>query len=171
VTSLITVLGLRAAKSEEESTLGEKEARGDSLQGMEGNNVNGSLLESFLFKLDIIKYLQNLQNKRLDLVIMKYTLDHIKNINKLFFLLSKKMKDKSVFIATITLIEPRLKGSSTSARYWYKGKEIPIGKDITLKDEDKFTIKFLKELGNFKSEYLEGAETVKYYHSLTPFFN
>ncbi len=41
---------------------------------------------------DIISYLEDLENNSLDLAIMKYTIDHIEDIDSLFLLLSKKLK-------------------------------------------------------------------------------
>jgi len=113
----------------------------------------------------ILEYLQKIPNEKLDLAIMKYTLDHVKDINKLFFLLSKKLKLNGVMLATITTLSPELKSISTNARFLYNGKEFPDWETRTLKEGDSFTIKFFKESGNPSAGYLEGAETTKYYHS------
>ncbi len=114
---------------------------------------------------DIIKYLKNLENNKLDVVLMKYTLDHIQDLEKLFKLLSQKMKPGAKFIATIGTLEPVLKSYSTNARYLYNGEEFPENETRTLKDGDSFTIKFFKVSGDPHSGYLEGAETIKYFHS------
>lgn len=41
---------------------------------------------------DIIGYLNGLKDESMDLAIMKYTIDHIGNLDELFGLLEKKLK-------------------------------------------------------------------------------
>jgi len=96
---------------------------------------------------------------------MKYTIDHIKDLGKLFELLAKKSKKGGKLISTADNLNPELKSYSTNARFLYNGEEFPDDETRTLKDGDSFTIKFFKESGNPESGYLKGAETVKYYHS------
>ncbi len=117
-------------------------------------------------KADIINYLEKLSNDALDLCIMKYTIDHIDDLDELFELLSRKLKSPGRLVATIGVISPELKSNSTNARFLYNGEEFPENETRTLKDGDTFTVKFFKESGNPAAGYLEGAETVKYYHSL-----
>lgn len=114
---------------------------------------------------DILAYLEGLKDETLDLSIMKYTIDHIKNIEELFKLLSKKLKKGGKLISTADNLNPELKSYSTNARFLYNGEEFPDDETRTLKDGDSFTIKFFKESGRPESGYLKGAETVKYYHS------
>jgi len=114
---------------------------------------------------DILEYLNRLENKKLDLAIMKYTFEYLKDIKSLFELLSKKLKSKGRLIATIDNLRPELKSYSTNGRYLYNGKEFPDNETRLLKDGDSFMIKFFKVSGDHSSGYLEGAEVVKYYHS------
>jgi len=114
---------------------------------------------------DILGYLQKIPDEKIDLAIMKYTIDHIKDLEKLFELLAKKLKSKGRLVATIGMLSPELKSIATNARFLYKGKEFPENETRILKDGESFTVKFFKESGNPKAGYLEGAETIKYYHS------
>ncbi len=116
-------------------------------------------------KSDILEYLGNLENEKLDLAIMKYTIDHIENTEKLFELLSKKMKSSAKLVATMGMLNPELKSFSTNARYLHNGEQFPDDEVRILKDGDNFTVKFFKVSGDPNSGYLEGAETVKYFHS------
>ncbi len=114
---------------------------------------------------DIISYLEKLPNNALDLSIMKYTIDHIDDLDELFELLAQKLKSPGRLVATIGVLSPELKSISTNARFLYNGQEFPENETRILKDGDTFTVKFLKESGNPAAGYLEGAETTKYYHS------
>ncbi|MEK7627529.1 MAG: methyltransferase domain-containing protein [Patescibacteria group bacterium] len=116
-------------------------------------------------KSEILDYLRSLENEKLDLAIMKYTIDHINNINELFNLLASKLKRNGKLIATIGSTNPELKSFSTNARYLYNGKPFPDNEIRILKDGDSFTVKFFKISGDQNSGYLKGAETVKYFHS------
>lgn len=116
-------------------------------------------------KNEILEYLHNLENKKLDLAIMKYTIDYIKDIETLFKLLSEKIKLGGKFIATIGNLSPELKSYSTNARFLYNGKQFPTDETRILKDGDNFTLKFFKISDNPNSGYLEGAETIKYFYS------
>jgi len=117
-------------------------------------------------KKDILEYLRNLEPGKLDIAIMKYTIDHIENLEKLFFLLWEKLALGGKFIATIGIISPELKSYSTNARFLYNGKQFPNNETRILRDGDSFTVKFFKVSGDSKAGYLEGAETLKYYHSV-----
>lgn len=114
---------------------------------------------------DILEYLAKIPDESLDLAIMKYTLSDLADLEKLFGLLAKKLKKGGKLAATAGDTKPELRSHSTNARYLYQGKKIPDGETRTLKDGDSFTIKFLKVSGDPNSGYLEGAETVKYFHS------
>lgn len=118
---------------------------------------------SFIEK-DIMDYLDALEDESLDVAIMKYVIDYIDNIDELFSLLSLKLQKGGIFVATIRTY-PYLEKHSTSAEYFYRGEDIPEEEAKELKDGDYYTIKFLKESGNPKAGYVEGAETVKYFHS------
>ena len=75
------------------------------------------------------------------------------------------MKPGARLIATLGTLIPELKSYSTNARCLYNGKQFPDNEIRVLKDGDNFTIKFFKVSGNPNSGYLEGAETIKYFHS------
>jgi len=96
---------------------------------------------------------------------MKYTIDHLDDLDTLFALLSRKLKQNSRLVATMGNLSPELKSHSTNARYLYNGEQFGDDETRILKDGDNFTIKFFKASGDPNSGYLEGAETVKYYHS------
>lgn len=114
---------------------------------------------------DIFNYLNNLPDEKLDIAIMKYTFDHIADIEKLFQLVSKKLKKNGFLASTMTTLSPELKSISTNARFFYKGKEFPVNETRRLKDEDSFTIKFFRISGKPELGYIKGGETTKYYHS------
>lgn len=116
-------------------------------------------------KSEILEYLRGLENEKLDLAIMKYTIDHIENLDELFKLLSIKLTRSGKLIATIGSTSPELKSYSTNARYLYNGEQFPDNETRALKDGDNFTIKFFKVSGNPNAGYIEGAETLKYFHS------
>lgn len=113
----------------------------------------------------ILEYLEKLPVEKLDLAIMKYTIDHINDLDKLFSLIAQKLKVGGKLVASLGVLDPRLKSISTNARFLYNGQEFPENEVKTLKDGDSFTVKFFKVSGDPKSGYLEEAETVKYYHS------
>ncbi len=113
---------------------------------------------------EITDYLYSLKDKTIDIAILKYVLDHIEDLEELFTLLSLKLKKGGTLVATINT-DPHLKSYSTNARYFYKGEDFPKNETRKLKDGDSYTIKFFKESGNPSSGYIEGAETVKYFHS------
>ncbi|MEK7452747.1 MAG: methyltransferase domain-containing protein [Patescibacteria group bacterium] len=114
---------------------------------------------------DILEYLRTLENEKLDTAIMKYTIDHIDDLNELFKLLSEKIKHGGKLIATIGNINPELKSFSTNARFLYNGEEFPDDETRELKDGDSFTVKFFKVSGDPTAGYIDGAETKKYFHS------
>jgi ubiquinone/menaquinone biosynthesis C-methylase UbiE len=114
---------------------------------------------------DILEYLQKLEDKKLDLVIMKYTIDHIKNLDELFELLSLKLKPGGKVVSTIGSVDEKLKSIHSNARFLYNGEEFPEDEVKIMKDGDNFTIKFFNVSGDPKSGYLEGAEILKYFHS------
>ncbi len=116
-------------------------------------------------KSEILSYLESLENKSIDLAIMKYTIDHIKDIDKLFELLSLKLKKEGKLIATIGWLSPELKSISTNARFLYNGEEFPENETRILKDGDTFTVKFFEVSGKPEFGYIKGGETTKYYHS------
>ncbi|MFA6973188.1 MAG: class I SAM-dependent methyltransferase [Parcubacteria group bacterium] len=113
----------------------------------------------------ILEYLEKLPAEKLDLAIMKYTIDHIADLDRLFNLLSEKLKTGGKMVASLGVLDSQLKSISTNARFLYNGEEFPEDEVRILKDGDNFTVKFFKVSGDPKSGYLEGAETIKYYHS------
>ncbi len=130
------------------------------------NEKYGKRLDVIGFVEDgILEYLEKLPIEKLDLAIMKYTIDHIADLDRLFELFSKKLKAGGKLVASLGVLDPQLKSISTNARFLYNGQEFPEGEVKMLKDGDSFTIKFFKVSGDPSKGYLEGAETVKYYHS------
>ncbi len=95
---------------------------------------------------DILEYLSGLENEKLNLAIMKYTIDHIGNLNDLFKLLSVKLTQGGKLIASIGSTSPELKSYSTNARYLYNSEQFPDNETRTLKDGDNFTVKFFQNL-------------------------
>ena len=120
-------------------------------------------------KSDILEYLDKLEDNKLDVAIMKYTIDHMENIEDLFRLLSSKLKPGGKLISTIGSMSPELKSYSTNARFPYNGESFPDDEVRILKDGDNFTVKFFKVSGDPNAGYLDGAETVKYFHSADKF--
>lgn len=114
---------------------------------------------------DILNYLSNLKDSSLDFALMKYTFDHIQDIEKLFQLLQSKLKKGGKLISTMTALNPQLKSISTNARFLYNGEEFPVDEKRILKDGDSFTIKFFKVSNDPSQGYLEGAQTTKYFYS------
>ncbi len=114
---------------------------------------------------DLIQYLRDAPDVSIDLVLMKYTIDHIQDIETLFVLLLKKLKPNGRLVATIGVLSPELKSISTNARFLYQGKEFPENETRTLSDGESFGVQFLKKSGDLSAGYLEGAKTEKYYHS------
>jgi ubiquinone/menaquinone biosynthesis C-methylase UbiE len=114
---------------------------------------------------DAIEYLETLSSE-LNLILIKYSIDFVSNLDNLFSLVPERLIEKGSLIATLTTASPILKSVSTSARYLYQGKEFPLDETRTLEEGESFGIKFFNESGNPDSGYIEGAETTKYYHSL-----
>ncbi|MDD5340859.1 MAG: methyltransferase domain-containing protein [Patescibacteria group bacterium] len=114
---------------------------------------------------DVFEYLRNLKDDELDLAIIKYTLDYLKDLKSLFELLAKKLKQGGKLVATVGKLNPELKSFSTNARYLYNGRQFPDDEMRILKDGDTYTVKFFKVSGDPKSGYLEGAEALEYFHS------
>ena len=114
---------------------------------------------------EICEYLSGLKDGQLDLAIMKYTFNHIQDIEVLFQSLSIKIKEGGKFISTIANLNAELKSYSTNASYLYNGQQFSDDEKIKLKVGDSYVIKFFKIAGDKNSGYLENAETVLYYHS------
>jgi len=119
---------------------------------------------SFIKK-DLIEYLNELKNDSLDFVLMKYTFDHLKDIEILIKLLSKKLKKNGFLIANLTTVSPMLKSFSTNAKYLYKNQEFPENETRTLNEGEEFIVKHLKVSGDPSRGCIEGAQVTKYYHS------
>ena len=114
---------------------------------------------------DIITYLNWIEDESLDLWIMKYTIDHIGNIDELFWLLKRKLKKWWVLIASIWILSEQLKSISTNARFLYNWEEFPKDETRILKDGDTFTVKFFNVSWNPEEWYIPWGETTKFYHS------
>jgi len=115
---------------------------------------------------EICEYLSGLKDGQLDLAIMKYTFNHIQDIEVLFQSLSMKIKEGGKFISTIANLNAELKSYSTNASYLYNGQKFPDDEKRELKDGNNYMIKFFKVSGDKDSGYLKGAEAVLYYHSV-----
>jgi len=120
-----------------------------------------------LIEMDMLDYLDNRPDEALDVAIMQYTLDHVpdQSLDKLFNLLSKKLKQGGKMVATLTSVSPEIDSISTNARFLYKGEEFPEEETRILQEGESFGLKFFKESGNPESGYLEGGSTEKFYHS------
>lgn len=115
---------------------------------------------------DVISYLEWLEDNSMDLVIMKYTIDHIiEDIDELFALLQKKLKKWWVLVSNIWTLSPNLKSISTNARFLYDWEEFPENETKTLKDWDAIKIKFFSVSWKPEFWYIPWWETTKYYHS------
>lgn len=114
---------------------------------------------------DILIYLEKLTDNFIDIAIMKYTFDHIKDIEKLFSLLSKKLKNNGFFIATMTTLKPEIRSVSTNSRYLYRGEEFPDNETRKLEEGEAFGIRHLKVSGHPELGTIPGAEVIKYYHT------
>ena len=114
---------------------------------------------------DILEYLEQLPDETLHVAIMKYVINHIRQLDRLFALLARKLKGKGSLVSTMDFSSPEMKSVSTNARFLYNGQEFPENETRTLKDGDTYTVKFFKESGNPDSGYLEGTEITRYYHA------
>lgn len=114
---------------------------------------------------DIIWYLTKQEDKSIDLAIMKYTIDHIEDLDELFNLLKVKLKVWGRMISIIWMLSPIVKSHSTNARFLVNGEQFPDDETRTLKDGDTFTIKFFAESGNPNWGHISWAETTKYFQS------
>ncbi len=114
---------------------------------------------------DVYKYLEELEDEKLDLAIMKYTINDLEDLDLLFSLFSEKIKKTGKVIATIGALDGELKSHSTNARYLHNGEEFGDDEIHVLDDGDEYTIKFFKVSGDPSSGYTEGAVTTKYFHS------
>jgi ubiquinone/menaquinone biosynthesis C-methylase UbiE len=116
---------------------------------------------------DILQYLEGLNDGTLDIAIMKYTLDFIKDIEKMFGLLSKKLKRGGKLVATLgyQAMDGKLKSRSTNVQYFYQGKEIPGGSEIQLADGDEYAVKYFSGSADTDSPYVDDSQTLKYYYS------
>lgn len=114
---------------------------------------------------DIVTYLSECENGSLNLAIMKYTIDHIADLDILFSLLSQKLCAGWAIVSSIWGLSPELKSISTNARFLYNGEEFPLDETRTLRDGDTFMVRFFQESWKPESWYLPGWETTKRYHS------
>jgi len=114
---------------------------------------------------DILSYLQSIDDNSLNLAIMKYTIDHIQDIDALFLLLSQKLKKWGCLVSSVWVLSPELKSISTNARFLYNGEEFSVNETRTLQDGDTFTVKFFNVSWKPEFWYIPWWETTKYYHS------
>lgn len=115
-------------------------------------------------KMDIFEYLESVSDNSLSLANMKYTFDHVEDIEKLFGLLYKKLVRGGALTATLSIKSNVLKARSTNAQYYYNSRELKVGEEITLKDGDKFSLRFFRDSGDHTSPLIKGQIT-KYYYS------
>lgn len=118
-----------------------------------------------LIEHDIVSYLTSLPDDTLDLAIMKYTIDHIADIDELFSLLSQKLKTWWALVSSVGVLSPELKSISTNARFFYNGASFPENETRILQDGDTFTVKFFNVSGQPDKGFIPWWETTKYYHS------
>ncbi len=120
-------------------------------------------LISFIEK-DFMDYLSQREADSLDAVIMKYTFEDVKDLEPLFGSLAKVLKVGGIMAATIQS-SPEIKSVHSNARFLHRGEEFPEDETRTLEDGEEWQIKFYRETDNPNSGYIEGLETVKYFHS------
>jgi SAM-dependent methyltransferase len=112
---------------------------------------------------DMLSFLRKQNQEMLDLVIMKYTLNFLPDIEPLIELVSQKLKPGGVMVATISTPDGVLKSRSTHARYVYRGHEFSPNEERHLEDGDEYGIKFFVNPNDPAEGYL--AETTAFYHS------
>lgn len=137
-------------------------ARGEYLQ------KNPERAEVIQFQeVDLRKYLEVQREQSLDIVLMKYTFDLFQkeDVQKIFLRVRKVLKQGGKFIATLSMLDPTLKGVTTNAQMVYKGQEIPRGETAILQTGDEFTIKFFKDPEKSELGFIEGADVTKIYLS------
>jgi ubiquinone/menaquinone biosynthesis C-methylase UbiE len=114
---------------------------------------------------DFFEYLDALPDQSLDVVIMKYTIDHVQDVDLLMQALSMKVKHQWLFVATVGVLDPKMVSMSTNARFLHNWQEFPEFETRTLEDWDTFTVKFFSVSWKPEFWYIPWAETTKYYHS------
>lgn len=114
---------------------------------------------------DILHYLVKQKNNSIDLAIMKYTIDHIQDLDRLFLLLSEKLQKNWYLVSSIWFLDPLLHSRSTNARFLYQWKEFPLDESRMLKEWEWFGVKFFNTSWDIESWYMPWAHTTKYYHS------
>lgn len=129
-----------------------------------GNLMRRFRVLDFIEK-DSIKYLEELDDEELDLILLKYSINYVEDLDNFFNLVSQKLKKDSSLISTLTMTSPILKSISTNARFLYKGKEFPENETRKLEEGESFTIKLFNESENPEAGCIKGAETIKIYHS------
>jgi len=111
-----------------------------------------------------LQYLEQKAENSLDAVIMQYTLEDIQELELLFKLLAKAVKEGGIMVATIQA-SPEITSVHSNWRYLYQGKEFQENETRTLKDGEEWQLKCYKEVDNPAAGFIPGVETVKYFHS------
>jgi SAM-dependent methyltransferase len=116
---------------------------------------------------DLMEYLQRQSDHSLDLVLLKYVAAYLPptDFASMTALLSKKLKRGGCMVATYNYLKPELPSRSTNTKYFLNGESVPEGVTQELHHGDKIGIKFFKISGNPDSGFLEGAESLHYYHA------
>jgi hypothetical protein len=115
---------------------------------------------------NILSYLRCQQDASINIIMMRYTLDYLSDLDAFFALVAKKLAPWGIFVSDMTMANAELKSHSTNAKYFFEWKAVPSWETITLQDWDSYTIKFFKESWNPQAWLLPGITTQKYYFSL-----
>ena len=120
---------------------------------------------SYIVK-DIVSCLDEQENNSLDIIMMRYNLDYLSDLDVFFELIFQKLAPWGVFVSDMTMTSAELKSHSTNAKYFFEDNPVPLWETVTLQDWDTYTIKFFKESWNPKWGLLPWISTQKYYFSL-----
>lgn len=115
----------------------------------------------------LLGYLQQQPDQSLDLALLKYVAAYLPpaEFETMTSLLSKKLKPGGCMVATYGYLKPELPSRSTNTKFFLNDVSVPEGEVKQLHHGDKIGIKFFKISGKPESGFLEGAESLHYYHS------
>ncbi|MDA3837265.1 MAG: 50S ribosome-binding GTPase [Nanoarchaeota archaeon] len=129
----------------------------------------GNLMKRFksldFIERDSIKYLKDLPNETLDLILLKESINSIENLDEFLKLTSEKLKEDSSLIATLPMTSSIIKSVSKDARFLHKRKDFPESETRELEEGEYFTMKYFKEKDNPQSGFIRHAELTQFYHS------
>lgn len=114
---------------------------------------------------DMLDFLSGLSSEYLNLILMKYTFDHVSDLDRLFEEIYRGLRKGGGLVANLGVTDGKLPSVSHNARFLIRGEEFPIGETRILRDGDQYMVKFLKSFGDVSAGYLDGAEVTKYYYS------